>query len=267
MRGSIIALATLLSIPLYAGEYTDVRELELNTDNLKGFYADTAAGYLKITGNDEIDQIIVKATIRIETKSSFDDVDAQKLIDEKLVLKLSESGSKGKLLVKFESNFLNFSNLYRQVDLDIEMPANLFLEIEDGSGSITISDMKKGLYIEDGSGSIELTDSAGEITIKDGSGPVVVKLVQGDISIDDGSGSIDVSQVEGNIEIDDGSGSIVISDITGSVRIDDGSGSIDISGVSNDFTLVDDGSGRVNLSDINGDVRGYNDGKRKRDLK
>ena len=267
MRRTIIALATLLSIPLYAGEFADVRELELNADNLEGFYADITSGYLKITGNDAIDQIIVKATIKIETKSSFDDDDAQKYIDEKLVLKLSESGKKGKLLVEFDSHGSNYSNLSRVVDLDIQMPSNLFLEVEDGSGFITISNMKKGVYIDDGSGSIELTDSAGKMTIKDGSGTVTVKQVQGDISIDDGSGKIDISHVEGDIDIDDGSGSIEVSDITGSVRIDDGSGSIDVSRVSNDFTLVDDGSGSVHLSGIDGDVRGYNDRKRKRDLK
>ena len=267
MRKSILALATLLSIPLYAGEYSDVRELKLNSDNLEGFYADTASGYLKITGNDEIDQIIVKATIRIDTKSSFDDEDAENYIKDKLVLKLSESGSKGKLLVKFESNGFNFSNLNRQVDLDIQMPSNLFLDVEDGSGFITINNMKKGVVIDDGSGSIELTDSNGKISIKDGSGSVMVKQVEGDISIDDGSGSIDVSVVKGNIDIEDGSGSIEISDITGSVRIDDGSGSIDVSRVSNDFTLIDDGSGSVHLSGIDGDIQGYNDRKRKRELK
>ena len=120
MRGSIIALATLLSIPLYAGEYTDVRELELNTDNLERFYADTTSGNLKITGNDAIDQIIVKATIRIDTKNSFDDDDAQEYIDEKLVLKLSNSGDKGKLLVNFENKGISFSNLNKVVDLDIQ---------------------------------------------------------------------------------------------------------------------------------------------------
>ena len=267
MKRIIIALATLLSIPVYAGEYKDVRELKLNTADLEGFYADTTSGYLKIIGNDAIDQIIVKATIRIETKNSFDDDDAKEYIDDKLVLKLSESGNKGKLLAEFESNGFNFSNLSRVVDLDIQMPSNLFLNVEDGSGYITISDMKKGVFIDDGSGSIELTNSTGKMTIKDGSGTVMIKLVQGDISIDDGSGKIDVSQVEGNIDIEDGSGSIEISDITGSVRIDDGSGSIDVSRVSNDFTLVDDGSGSVNLSGIDGDIQGYNEHKRKRDLK
>ncbi|PCJ48706.1 MAG: hypothetical protein COA74_08345 [Gammaproteobacteria bacterium] len=250
MKNLLLALTTMLTIPLYAGEYTEIRDLKLDTSGLGGFYADTGSGYLKVTGNDEISHIIVKATIQIDTKITFDDDDAQKYVSENLILQLTASGNKAKLNVNFKKGSWSLFKVNGRVDLDIQVPSSLYLEVDDGSGLITVTQMKNGVFVDDGSGSIELTDSMGKITIKDGSGALMVKNIQGDIFIDDGSGAIDVSQISGDISIDDGSGSIAITNITGSVKVDDGSGSVYLSG-------------------IDGNVRGYDEHKkrRSRDLK
>jgi len=263
----IIVLIAIVSMPLYAGEYKEIRELTLDANNLEGFFADVTSGYLRVTGSDEIDQIIVKATIRIDTKRSFDDDDARDYAENKLTLTLKEKRNKGVLVANFDQQLISFSNFSRVVDLDIQVPSNLQLRVDDGSGLINISKMKNGVNIDDGSGALELTQIDGKVYINDGSGSIDVDQVNGDVTIEDGSGSLSVTNVQGDLSIDDGSGNIDVADIIGSVSVDDGSGSIKINNVSNDFILLDDGSGGVSLAGVQGDVRGYKDRKRRRDLK
>ena len=265
MKTIISVIAILASFSLYAGEYTDVRNLTLDANDLKSFKADVSSGYFRVTGSDEIDQILVKATVRVETSWTFDNDDAEEYVKDKLILKLEEQGSLGKLEVNFGSSLLSFSNRNHSVDLDITLPSNLFLDIQDSSGSILVNSMKHGVLIDDSSGSVGLSNIIGNVDIKDGSGSLKIKKITGNLTIDDGSGSITINNVEGDINIEDGSGSIVVNDVIGSVNVDDGSGSINVNRVSKDFVLVDDGSGRVSIAGIEGKVKGY--GKHKSNRK
>ena len=56
------------------------------------------------------------------------------------------------------------------------------------------------VWIDDGSGSIELTDASGDVHIDDGSGSIKVSRVTGSIVVDDGSGSINVADVLARIK-------------------------------------------------------------------
>lgn len=142
-----------------------------------------------------------------------------------------------------------------RLDLEVSVPSDMAVSIDDGSGSIWVRDVGD-LDIEDGSGSISVR-SVRSVRIDDGSGDIEIEDVADLVQIEDGSGSIDIRNVRGSVDIiDDGSGGIEIVEIAGDVEIgDDGSGSIYVSDVGGDLTVGDHGSGGVRFDRINGRVR------------
>jgi hypothetical protein len=124
-----------------------------------------------------------------------------------------------------------------RLDLVVEVPAGVSVEIEDGSGSMDV----KGVAAA---------------AIRDGSGELVVDSVEGEVRITDGSGGITVRDAGSVVIEEDGSGGIDISNVRGNVTVrDDGSGSIDVHDVGGDFTVEDDGSGGITHDAVHGRVR------------
>jgi len=132
-------------------------------------------------------------------------------------------------------------NDYARIDLTVEVPLNMAVDLEDSSGGMEIS----------GTGALRIDDSSGEIDVHD---------VTGAVRIDDSSGGIDVRGVSGDVEVDDGSGGIDLSDIGGSVRLRDGSGSINAVAVQGNVVVDDDGSGSISVRDVRGDFQVRSDG-------
>lgn len=184
--------------------------------------------------------------------------------------------------------------VYARMDLVVDLPEGVALEIEDGSGDVDVrgvaslwledasgdvhaSEVGKVTVLEDGSGLLSFVDVAGDLDIlTDYSGEIVIERVGGSARIGrDGSGDIDVRSVEGDVRIDedasgnvaiqdvgndvyignDGTGDIRIRNVGGSVTIDrDASGDIDIVGVGGDVAVGPAGSGRVRVEEVTGTV-------------
>lgn len=231
MRGLIVMAMFAVSLAQADSKnYTEVRDLALETTGLAEFVIDAGAGSLVVTGVDGAAAIAVTATIIIEDKS---EEEAQKLIAKRLDLKLERDGDRAVLQSGFDSGWRWDANA--TIDLDVRMPAGLALQVDDGSGSTTITDVTADVFVDDGSGSVEITNT-GSVTVDDGSGSIIVRAASGDVYVNDGSGSIDIRGVGG------------------SVRIDDGSGSIKVDDVENDLIIVDDGSGTVTYTNVRGAV-------------
>ena len=145
-----------------------------------------------------------------------------------------------------------FSNA--SLDLEIDVPETLALDVEDSSGSVDIRGTGP-LRLKDGSGGVDIEGIAGGLFVHDGSGSIEIKGVEGDVELEDGSGGFSVTDVGGSVEVRDGSGSLRIRRVAGDVTVTrDGSGSISVSQVEGDFTVERDGSGSVHYEDIGGRV-------------
>ena len=213
-------------------DYEEQRDLNLGASGIASVDIEAGAGRLEITGVSGADEISVMATIQV---SDRDADKARELIESRLVLTLEKQGDTAVLKAYFKQRPWNFGDS-PLVHLVVQMPDNLNLAVDDGSGSMQISAVSGNIEVEDGSGSITMTNVGGEV------------------EIDDGSGSISVEDVGGDISIDDGSGGIKVRGVAGSVIIDDGSGGINVSDVEEDLIIVDDGSGGLNFSEIKGRV-------------
>ena len=251
MKHVLFSFCTVLLLS-YSIAFDEVRTLQLNASDISQFEIDAGAGYLIITGDESVTEITVKATIRV------DHVDKDEF-DSFVTLSLEQHGSKALLISKFDrKNFYDlFDNNDARIDLDITVPFNMTLDIDDGAGLVRIKHLEGNVGLDDGSGSIDIHDIIGNIDIEDGSGTIILGTLSGDIEIDDGSGEIDIDQVTGDIHIDDGSGTIDVKSVNGSVTIDDGSGEIILSNIENDVIIEDDGSGGLSLNNIKGAVKRY----------
>jgi DUF4097 and DUF4098 domain-containing protein YvlB len=146
------------------------------------------------------------------------------------------------------------------LDLVVELPDSLPLEVSDTSGEAEIRDVA-ALSLDDGSGEVWIERVAGEVSIVDGSGSLDVADVGGSVRIEDGSGDLDVQRVGESLEIEDGSGGIAVAEVRGDVVVlEDGSGEIEATGVGGDFVVRDDGSGGISAAEVTGDFTVEHDG-------
>lgn len=228
----ILTCLALLPALLLAGSET--RNLTLAAESLDILRIDCGSGSLDVRGVEGLSEIRVRAEI------VSDDASGKELlewIEERVELRLEQSGSRGRLVSKVESRGWTWGGNSLAINLTVEMPKRLALDIDDGSGSMSVRDID------------------GDIRIHDGSGSMDVRNVGGRLDVDDGSGSITIRGVAGRLSVEDGSGSMTLEDIRGDVDIDDGSGSITVDGVAGDLHIRESGSGSVAIRNVDGSVR------------
>jgi len=179
---------------------------------------ETGAGELTIRGRRGASSIEVVADYKGDPEAKKDILDNLKLTME----------------IRSDTFFLKTENVrsvgwkhHGWIDVDITLPPGITLDVQDGSGSLSISGMETDVAVHDGSGQIDVEAINGNLRIQDGSGSIRVRNIGKNVEIKDGSGQIDVDQVRGDVQIRDGSGSIQVNDVAGSLIVpDDGSGSI-----------------------------------------
>lgn len=216
-----------------AADYEEVREFKLDTRGIDLLNIDAGAGSLEVVGMSDSSEILVTATIRVPGRSESK---ARDRIASDMILTLEKDSDTARLRSYFDGNGWGFGGS-PTISLDVRMPEGMHLVIDDGSGSIDITNVRGDISVDDGSGSLNMQDVGGNVAVEDGSGTITIRGVGGDLEIDDGSGTIDIRGV------------------AGSVVIDDGSGSIDVSDVTEDLIIVDDGSGGVDYANIGGRVQ------------
>lgn len=193
----------------------ETRNLSLNTAGIDELKADTGAGSLEIIGESG------RNTIDVVAEIYYRDAD-------EIRLSLEQSGDDAVLVADFDRNSYRGDSPY--INLVVRVPAELEVEVNDGSGSIVMRDIMGDIDIEDGSGSINV-ENAGNVEIDDGSGSITVRNLSGNLNVDDGSGSMEIENVEGKVTIDDGSGGIVVRNVGDLNIIDAGSGGVRTEGV------------------------------------
>ncbi len=252
MRFKVIFLVLFFLSASLVLAYEEVKNLSLSAQGIDTLEIDCGAGFLKVYGREDLQNIEVEAEIILEGLS---DQKAQRFIREKVNLSLERRGSRAELVseMKRYSSFFSFRN--KVINLTVNLPKNMDLNIDDGSGEMMVEDIVGKVYIEDGSGTMDIKNITGDLTIDDGSGDIKVFDVKGDVDIDDGSGTVNVEDVSGNLSIDDSSGTICVRNIGENVILEDGSGSINIDGVEGNVVIEDDGSGSVNIKNVKGTVR------------
>jgi Putative adhesin len=134
------------------------------------------------------------------------------------------------------------------IDYEIQVPPDAFLNAATGSGSITDDGVGANAKLNTGSGSIHATGLQGGFTVSTGSGSIYAEqLGTGDVKAETGSGSIELKNLHGGLHAETGSGSIKAGGTpSASWRLHTGSGSVEIWTGGASFTL-DAESGSSNI--------------------
>ena len=251
--GGFITVGAILTVVLLVGTFVDgpftvggaaanVEQADFGVDEpVERIILTAQAGSVEVLAGDG-DQI------EVERRLSFD--------DERPEVDHSVEG--GVLIVEAlcPGGFFAFQSAC-WVDHLLRVPASVDVEIDTGSGSVTVSGLTGSVHIDTGSGVIEVSDVSGPVFADSGSGGVVLDGVSGETDVktgsggirgnglttrsligETGSGSIDVRFVTApdEVELEAGSGSVTLTVPTGSydLDMDTGSGSTDFSGLNND---------------------------------
>jgi len=248
---SVRAAWVVLLIPVlaFAGSIENTQHLELSIKNIQSIHIICGPGSLDVFGVEGSDRIKVTAAVKI---SGITQNMLQDFFDKHVLLSLKNRNRKAVLQSEFKNEHLMKADA--KIDLTVEVPKSLGVKIDDGSGSIFVTDLATNLEIADGSGSIEIRMTAGPVSISDGSGHIELTDITGNLEVKDGSGKINIGRVRGNVRIVDGSGSMTIKDIDGSLTVTDGSGSIEINDVTQNVFIKDAGSGILEIEGVKGKV-------------
>ncbi|HEX2721813.1 MAG TPA: hypothetical protein VHM24_02780 [Gemmatimonadaceae bacterium] len=231
-------------------DYASPRNATVDARGARSVVIDAEAGILRVDGRSGINEVRVRGTARANRESLLRDI---KLIAERrgdvVFIKAD---------IEHDDGFWGRANddRYRGLDLIIEVPVNLKLDVKDGSGEAEFANTG-AIDLEDGSGSIEIRGAHGDVRIHDGSGSITIDGVEGTVRVSDGSGEIRATNVTRDFIVEtDGSGSIDVRGVGGTMRVEsDGSGNIDVERVAGDFVVENAGSGSISYETVKGTVR------------
>ena len=231
MRSPLVMLAAAVILPAsaLAQDYDAPRNATVNPSGATILRVDARSGSLRVTGRAELTEVRVRGTARASARDILEDIKLEAVRNGNEVTVRA-------LIPEFRNR--NWDNDHAMLDLVIEVPAALPVDIDDTSGDLTVESVAGRIRIDDNSGNIRVRDAGADVLIRDS------------------SGGIDVQGVKGSVDIEeDSSGEIEVYDVTGSVHVGrDSSGSIDVSRVGGDFVVERDGSGSIDYDGVKGKV-------------
>lgn len=231
---TVMAVALLMGMNVYAQDDTRV----FPAASFKKLKVDNEEGKTTITGAD-IQEI--RVSVRIEGNKSSCEFKTE-IDGDELELKAKENSWFGSRC---------------HVELAIEVPATLALDLEAESGDIYLSSVRSAVEVEVGSGNFIAKESDfGQISAKIGSGEMKIdgKVAIGQFRVGSGSFNLMMSDVPaaGNIDLKVGSGSGVIS-LPAEARINS-SVQTGVGKFTSEITSVADATYRISMKVGSGDL-------------
>lgn len=135
-------------------------------------------------------------------------------------------------------------------DLRIEMPDGADLKVRNVVGGVTGGELAGTLNVDTGSGDVTIESFRGDLVVDTGSGDVEVLRLNGSGNVDTGSGDVDLGELAGDgVVVDTGSGDVRFGPgRLRSLSVDTGSGDIEGRDFDAETMVFDTGSGDVFVS-------------------
>lgn len=245
---SLIALAAasacLAASPLLAqGDHSAPRSGSVSAAGATSIRIANGSGKLNITGNPSATTVRATGTAHAGSERALQGV---RLVVER-------NGGAIDVHPDYDSRMSDDCDCW--MDLTIEVPTRVGLQVRDGSGGAELRNVG-AVDVRSGSGGVRIEGASGAVTMQSGSGHATATDVHGDVRASSGSGGVTLERVTGSVEIEHaGSGSVSLRDVSGSVHVGSiGSGSVDANGVGGDLTVDHQGSGSVHYASVKGKV-------------
>jgi hypothetical protein len=244
--------AALLFAPLAAFaatpcKYEAPRNLQLDLAGVRAVQIEVHSQDLHLTGSASARGLTLTGRACASEKAALDDLQVtQRREGDQLLLDIGGNNHFSLSL---------FGNAYANLEVTVQLPANLPVTLGVGSGDADVSDVQQ-LQSNVGSGDLHVRQVSGAFSTSVGSGDVdatdIGSLELGSV----GSGDFKATGIKGDARIGSiGSGDVTLRKVGGSVRADTlGSGDLTVDEVAGDFSLGAKGSGDANHSGVKGKV-------------
>jgi len=129
-------------------------------------------------------------------------------------------------VVRIEPLFFRYED---DADLVIRLPADVSIDIQGGSGDITLAGFRTAITIQaldgdievDGGGAVSIHSVDGDVRVVDATGPVAIEMGDGDATLVGVGGPIIVHGIDGNITVLRGDASeVALATVSGDLRYD-----------------------------------------------
>jgi hypothetical protein len=208
-----------------------------------------AAGDLEIVGVSGSDQAVIRGKACASKEVWLEESEVNTITGRRAEINVK--------LPKVSGGWSWSGNSYAWLDLHVEVPQEMVLEVKDSSGDMLLKNIA-ALQLQDSSGDIEIEDARGTVSISDSSGDIDIDEADGDLTIEaDSSGDIYASDINGSVLVKrDSSGDIRVSHVRDNFIVErDSSGDIRATDVGGDFRVLKDGSGGIRSSDVKGEIQ------------
>lgn len=249
MRYSLVLLA-LLSLPLAAHaedcRYSAQRDLHADLAGVRGVQIDLHSHDMHLVGNGSGGALELHGRACASSQSALSNLQVTTRREgDQLIVDVGGNG--------FSVGIFGIS--YAYLDLQAQLPANVPVTINSGSGDAYVSGLMQ-LNAQAGSGDLHIDHIAGDVSVTTGSGDVELSDVGSLHAGSVGSGDLKARSVHQNVTIGTvGSGDVTLEHVGGSVNVSTiGSGDLQVKDVHGDFIVGARGSGDVTHSDIGGRV-------------
>lgn len=250
MKNRLLPLILLfpLSLQAFDCEYSKVIDQTLDLAASDELSIMAGAGDLRVNGIAGTRNAVIKGKV-CSSKQEW-------LADSHVV---TTEGLKAQILVELPDHQDGWSLMgqnYLYLDLELEVPDHLPLDVKDSSGDIDIAGVG-ALAVRDSSGDIDIEDTSGPVTVEDSSGDIELNDIRGQVTIQsDSSGDIRGSDIHGTVlVVSDSSGDISFRDIDENFIVErDSSGDISANRVGGDFRVERDSSGEIDARNVSGKV-------------
>lgn len=238
--------AAALPPQLAAQQHTSPRDAVVDARGAARVKVEAGAGLLRIEGRPGLREVRIRGVARASDRKYLD---AMRLVADR-------RGSEVRVAVEIPEVRVTFGRVQRVLDLVIEVPEGMAMDVDDSSGETEIRGVGD-LRVDDSSGELTIEDVRGDLDVTDSSGNVSIAQVAGGVRVSDSSGELSISGVRRDVVVDeDSSGGIDVRDVRGDVLVrEDGSGGIRVDGVGGNLTVRDAGSGGVRVGRVAGTVR------------
>ena len=251
MRRLVTAALLLAPFAAFAAtpcKYEAPRNLQLDLAGVRAVQIEVHSQDLHLTGSDSAKSLTATGRACASDKAVLDDLQiTQRREGDQLLIDIGASNNHSSLGL--------FGNSYANLEVTMQLPANLPVTLGVGSGDADVSGVQQ-LQSNVGSGDLHVRQVRGAFSTSVGSGDVdatdIGSLQLGSV----GSGDFKASGIKGDARIGSiGSGDVTLRNVGGSVRADTlGSGDLTVDEVAGDFSLGAKGSGDANHSGVKGKV-------------
>lgn len=254
MRIYVVMAALLATGTAQAWEWSDDCAYERQVDTVLGLDGSellsvvAGAGDLRITGHADGNEARVSGRVCVSEEEWLEETGV-----------VAEGGREASIAVMLpdRSGWNLMGSNYAYVDLKIEVPAGIALDVHDSSGDIDIRGTGP-VTVKDSSGEIELDSIHGAVVLEDSSGDIELTDIGGDVTVRrDSSGDIEGRGIRGSVRVEkDSSGEIRFRDVRDDFVVErDSSGDIVADTIGGDFRVEHDGSGEIRSSGVKGSVK------------